>query len=124
MPSLSKMYKSSSFLSDKDRADIEQYLSDDEDGSEDEETEGEKKKGVPEKIKKKLLDAETWKKDYDLVKIDWNKEEEPLCLVKVRCPSTGAFYTLRVPPKTKTVKEAVAWTFGISEEKYILEQEA
>jgi len=51
------------------KPEIEQYLSDNEEENEDEETEGEKKKGLPEKIKKKLLDPETWKKDYDLVKI-------------------------------------------------------
>ena len=57
--------------------------------------------------------------DYELVRINWHKKEEPICLVKVKCPSTGAFYTLRVPPLTKTIKEAVAWTFGMSTNEYI-----
>ena len=56
--------------------------------------------------------------EYELVRIDWHKREEPIYLVKVKCPSTGAFYTLRVPPAVKTVKEAVAWTFGVSEGQY------
>ncbi|MCX5706010.1 MAG: toxin-antitoxin system YwqK family antitoxin [Candidatus Omnitrophica bacterium] len=62
--------------------------------------------------------------DYELVRIDWYKREEPIYLVKVKCPSTGAFYTLRVPPTMKTVKEAIAWTFRVKEGEYRLETEA
>jgi len=61
--------------------------------------------------------------DQELVRIDWGKDEEPICLVKVKCPSTGAFYTLRVPPVMKTVKSAVAWTFDVSSEAYTPEKE-
>lgn len=56
--------------------------------------------------------------ENELVKIDWHKREEPIFLVKVKCPSTGAFYALRVPPEVKTVKEAVAWTFGVNKDEY------
>jgi len=56
--------------------------------------------------------------DEELVVINWHPDEEPLCLVKIKCPSTCVFYTLRVPPEMKSVKEAIAWTFGISEERY------
>ena len=34
-------------------------------------------------------------------------------LLKVKCPSTGAFYTLRVPPGIKDVNAARQWTFGV-----------
>ncbi|MBF0618705.1 MAG: hypothetical protein HQL19_00900 [Candidatus Omnitrophica bacterium] len=51
-------------------------------------------------------------------------DEEPIALVKVCCPSTGAFYVLRVPPEMQTVREAVAWTFGLSESEYQPTQEA
>jgi len=61
--------------------------------------------------------------EYELVKIDWHKREEPICLVKVKCPSTGAFYTLRVPTTMKTVKEAVAWTFDVNAGEYLPEVE-
>lgn len=61
--------------------------------------------------------------DYELVCIDWHKKEEAIYLVKVKCPSTGAFYTLRVPPDMKTVKEAVAWTFGLNKTEYSPELE-
>ena len=61
--------------------------------------------------------------EYELVRIDWHEREEPICLVKVKCPSTGAFYTLRVPPRVQTVKEAVAWTFGLKADEYCPEKE-
>jgi antitoxin component YwqK of YwqJK toxin-antitoxin module len=57
--------------------------------------------------------------DYEFVRIDWHKREEPIYLVKVKCPSTGAFYTLRVPPTSKTIKEAVAWTFSMRVDEYL-----
>ena len=57
--------------------------------------------------------------DQELVRIDWVKREEPILLVKVKCPSTGAYYTLRVPPSMKTVKEAVAWTFDLTKDDYV-----
>jgi hypothetical protein len=56
--------------------------------------------------------------EQELVRINWHAREEPICLVKVRCPSTGAYYALRVPPETTTVKGAVAWTFGLDENNY------
>jgi antitoxin component YwqK of YwqJK toxin-antitoxin module len=56
--------------------------------------------------------------DSELVRIDWRKDEEPVYLVKVKCPSTGVFYALRVPPRMKTVKQSVAWTFGMKKNEY------
>jgi hypothetical protein len=38
--------------------------------------------------------------------------DEPLVCVAVRCPSTGRQYMLRVPPTTRTCRQAVAWTAG------------
>lgn len=63
------------------------------------------------------------KDDYELVRINWHKREEPICLVKVMCPSTHVFYTLRVPPRMKNIKEAVAWTFGMKNKEYLPEKE-
>ena len=62
--------------------------------------------------------------DYELVKVRWHIKERPIVLVKVKCPSTGAFYVLRVPPSAKTVREAVAWTFGMSKNDYMPEEES
>ncbi len=38
--------------------------------------------------------------------------DEDLVCVSVRCPSTGRQYVVRVPPTTKTCRQAVAWTAG------------
>ena len=62
--------------------------------------------------------------EYELIRVDWHKREESICLVKVKCPSTGAFYTLRVPPHMKTVRQAVAWTFHMKKSEYNLIEEA
>jgi len=62
--------------------------------------------------------------DYELVKINWIKREEPIYLVKVKCHSTGAYYTLRVPPTVASVKEAIAWTFHMKKDQYNPVQEA
>jgi hypothetical protein len=56
--------------------------------------------------------------DNEFLKIDRYKIEEPICLIRVRCPSTGVFCVLRVPPTVKTIKEAIAWTFGLGETEY------
>ena len=56
--------------------------------------------------------------DYRLIRIEWNKDEEPIKLVRVKDASTNRMYVLRVPPTVKTCKEAIAWTFGLSEDEY------
>lgn len=43
---------------------------------------------------------------------------EPIRAVRVTCPSTGRQYALRVPPKTATAREGVAWTFGVAADEY------
>ena len=49
--------------------------------------------------------------------------DEPITMVEVvnsTAEPDGTFntYWLRVPPQTRTAKEAVAWTFGLSEQEY------
>lgn len=41
--------------------------------------------------------------------------DEPLICVLVRCPSTDRRYTLRVPPETRTCRQAVAWVAGFDD---------
>jgi len=62
--------------------------------------------------------------ESELVEIDWHREEQAICLVRVRCHSMGIFYVLRVPPHMKTVKQAVAWTFHMKKNEYNLSEEA
>ena len=50
---------------------------------------------------------------------DWNTpKDEDIVAVYVKDSSTPRRYFLRVPPKTKTAKEGVAWTFGLDEQEY------
>jgi len=44
--------------------------------------------------------------------------------VRVRDSSSEREYYLRVPPEIMRADEAVAWTFGLTEEEYQPEQEA
>ncbi len=62
--------------------------------------------------------------EQELLRVPWHPDEEPLYLVKVKCPSTGVFYTLRVPPSVRTIHEAVVWTFGLSGFEYRPEEES
>jgi hypothetical protein len=39
-------------------------------------------------------------------------EDETMVIVSVFCPSTGRQYLIRVPPTTRTCRQAVAWTAG------------
>jgi hypothetical protein len=48
---------------------------------------------------------------------------EDIMLLKVKCPSTGAYYVLRVPPTMERCQQALAWTFDMPEKAYKLEME-
>jgi hypothetical protein len=50
-------------------------------------------------------------KDMELHRIE-NVDLEPLLLLRVKCPSTNAFYALRVPPQMTRCEQARQWTFG------------
>jgi hypothetical protein len=49
--------------------------------------------------------------DRQLLRVHFNSGEDLVCVV-VHCPSTGHRYLLRVPPLTRTCREAIAWTAG------------
>lgn len=52
-----------------------------------------------------------------LFRIDM-RNDEPILIVRVKCPSTGSDYILRVPPTMRTCDEAIAWTFGFYTNQY------
>ncbi len=54
----------------------------------------------------------------ELVRIHMGKEMEPMCLVRVIDSTSKRPYLLRVPPRMRTCKQAVAWTFGLEEYEY------
>jgi hypothetical protein len=54
--------------------------------------------------------------------------DEPLVMVEVvnstpEPDGTHRIYWLRVPPRTRTAREGVAWTFGLEEAEYVPERE-
>lgn len=53
----------------------------------------------------------------DLLRVD-QQEDEPIVLYRVQCPSTGKRVVLRVPPDTRTCKEACAWGFRVDPTAY------
>ncbi|MEG4217233.1 leucine-rich repeat domain-containing protein [Microcoleus sp. Pol14C6] len=46
--------------------------------------------------------------EYALLQID-NADVEPICLLKMICPSTGFIHALRVPPNLTSAREAIRW---------------
>ena len=50
---------------------------------------------------------DSWQ-EYALLKID-NADVEPICLLKMTCPSTGFIHALRVPPNLTSAREAIRW---------------
>ncbi len=53
----------------------------------------------------------------------WFRNDEPLVMVEVvnstpEPDGTSRTYWLRVPPQTRTAREGVAWTFGLTEQEY------
>lgn len=53
----------------------------------------------------------------DLIRVSVLNDED-IVVVKVQDSSTDRKYFLRVPPTVKTAKEAVAWTFNLTENDY------
>lgn len=69
----------------------------------------------------KEMNAEIIDRDHkkqELLTIRWHKREDPMTMVKVIDSTTKEVYLLQVPPETKTVKEAVAWTFERDPDDY------
>jgi leucine-rich repeat protein SHOC2 len=54
------------------------------------------------------IDLDTWR-EYTLLKIEVNIEDEPMVLLKMTCPSTGHIHILRVPPEMASAEAAITW---------------
>ncbi|WP_333309550.1 leucine-rich repeat domain-containing protein, partial [Microcoleus sp. N9_A2] len=52
-------------------------------------------------------EIDSWQ-EYALLKID-NADVEPICLLKMTCPSTGFIHVLRVPFNLTSAREAIRW---------------
>jgi internalin A len=50
---------------------------------------------------------DSWQ-EYTLLQID-KVDVEPICLLKMTCPSTGFIHALRVPPNLRSARKAIRW---------------
>ncbi|NQE38496.1 Internalin-A [Microcoleus sp. IPMA8] len=60
---------------------------------------------ICQELEAKQIDS--WQ-EYSLLTID-NADVEPICLLKMTCPSTGFIHALRVPPNLTSAREAIRW---------------
>jgi len=60
---------------------------------------------ICQELEAKQIDS--WQ-EYALLQID-NADVEPICLLKMTCPSTGFIHALRVPPNLTSAREAIGW---------------
>jgi len=60
---------------------------------------------IIQELQAKQIDS--WQ-EYALLQIE-NADVEPICLLKMTCPSTGFIHALRVPPNLKSAREAIRW---------------
>ncbi|MGB7894221.1 MAG: DUF6745 domain-containing protein, partial [Microcoleus sp.] len=51
---------------------------------------------------------DSWQ-EYALLQIDNASDWEPICLLKMTCPSTGFIHALRVPPNLTSARKAIRW---------------
>lgn len=66
-------------------------------------------------------ELDSWR-EYTLLKIDSNIDEEGIYLLKMTCPSTRHIHALRVPPDLTSAREAIRWVnWGIDPEEFYLE---
>ncbi|AUT01555.1 hypothetical protein CLI64_14800 [Nostoc sp. CENA543] len=66
-------------------------------------------------------ELDSWK-EYTFLQIDNPIDVEPICLLKMTCPSTGFIHVLRVPPDTNSAREAVRWVnWGIDPEDFAVQ---
>lgn len=64
------------------------------------------------------VELDSWA-EYTLLQIDNTIDVEPIYLLKMSCPSTRFIHVLRVPPQTKSAREAIRWVnWGVDPENF------
>ena len=51
---------------------------------------------------------DSWR-EYTLLGVDAEIDDEPMLLLKMTCPSTGLTHVARVPPDFESAQEAIQW---------------
>lgn len=73
---------------------------------------------ILQKLNAKKLDSYM---EYELYLIE-NIDVEPVHILKAECPSTGVFYSLRVPPTIFKARDAINWVnMGIDKDEFLVE---
>jgi hypothetical protein len=63
----------------------------------------------------------SWR-EYTLLRINIDFATEPICLLKMTCPSTGFIHMLCVPPDLTSAREAIGWVnWGTDPEEFIMQ---
>jgi hypothetical protein len=57
------------------------------------------------------VELDVWR-EYTLLHIPQTIDVEPIYLLKMTCPSTGAIHATRVPPTMRSAREAIRWVNG------------
>lgn len=64
---------------------------------------------------------DTWR-EYTLLNIEADIDTEPICLLKMTCPSTAHIHALRVPPYTTSARTAIRWVnWDTDPEEFVLQ---
>ncbi|MBD2354190.1 hypothetical protein H6G41_06050 [Tolypothrix sp. FACHB-123] len=67
------------------------------------------------------IELDTWK-EYTLLKIDADVDQQPIYLLKMTCPSTGFIHALRVPADMTSAYQAICWVnWGIAPEEFAIQ---
>ncbi len=67
------------------------------------------------------IDLDNWR-EYTLLKIDADIDDEPIVLLKMTCPSTGHIHILRVPPAMTSAEAAITWVnHGIHPDEFAVQ---
>ncbi|MEG4801651.1 hypothetical protein QUB63_17345 [Microcoleus sp. ARI1-B5] len=67
------------------------------------------------------VELDTWR-EYSLLKIQADIDDEPIHLLKMTCPSTNHIHVLRTPPDITSAREAIAWcNWDIDPEQFSVE---
>ncbi|HEY9851838.1 MAG TPA: hypothetical protein V6D28_20365 [Leptolyngbyaceae cyanobacterium] len=68
-----------------------------------------------------ITELDKWQ-EYTLLKLKDYLDFEPIYLLKMTCPSTGAIHVLRVPPNLKSAREAISWVnWGTAPEEFAVQ---
>jgi hypothetical protein len=76
-----------------------------------------KKYGIEQIVQELKGETVEQNEQYELLQFPVPGATDPdkiMNVLKMKCPSTQVWYTLRVPPQCKNITEAINWTYGLN----------